>query len=73
MSLNDYIREPKKDWTNDDWLQHAWIQRHNPWISDEDREYWKDKIQELQSGKRQVFRTEVEVKARDLINPFEEF
>ena len=44
MSLQDYIKEPRKDWTNDDWLQHAWIQRHNPWISEEDRQYWKDKI-----------------------------
>ena len=52
MSLQDYIKEPKKDWTNDDWLQHAWIQRDNPWIGEEDREYWKDKIRELQSGKR---------------------
>ena len=52
MSLQDYIKEPRKDWTNDDCLQHAWIQRHNPWISEEDRQYWKDKIQELQSGKR---------------------
>ena len=47
MSLKDYIEEPRKDWTKKDWLQHAWIQSHNPWISDEDREYWKDKIKEL--------------------------
>ena len=44
MSLKDYIKEPRKDWTNKDWLQHAWIQQHNPWISEEDRQYWRDKI-----------------------------
>ena len=47
MSLKDYIKEPRKDWTNKDWLQHAWIQQHNPWISEEDRQYWRDKIMEL--------------------------
>ena len=47
MSLQDYIKEPRKDWTNKDWLQHAWIQQHNPWISEEDRQYWRDKIKEL--------------------------
>ncbi len=48
MSLQDYIKEPRKDWTKKDWLLHAWIQSHNPWISEEDREYWRDKIKELQ-------------------------
>ena len=46
MSLKDY-EGPKKDWTPEQWLQHARVQRHNPWISDEDREYWVDKIKEL--------------------------
>ena len=46
MSLKDY-EGPKKDWTPEQWLQHAWVQSHNPWISDEDREYWVDKIKEL--------------------------
>ena len=30
-----------------DWLQHAWIQKNNPWISEEDRQYWRDKIDEI--------------------------
>ena len=47
MSLQDYIKEPRKDWTNKEWVQHAWVQRHNPWISAEDRQYWIDKIKEL--------------------------
>ena len=47
MSLRDYIKEPRKDWTKKEWLQHAWVQRYNPWISEEDREYWRDKIKEL--------------------------
>ena len=28
MSLKDYINEPRKDWTKDNWLQHAWVQRY---------------------------------------------
>ena len=44
--LKDHLG-PKKDWKKEDWLKHAWVQRHNPWISDEDREYWIDKIKEL--------------------------
>ena len=47
MSLQDYIKQPRKDWSNADWLQHAYVQTHNPWISEEDREYWKDKAREL--------------------------
>ncbi len=47
MSLQDYIKEPKKDWSKKDWLKHAWVQKYNPWISEEDRQYWKDKIEEL--------------------------
>ena len=46
MSIKDHLG-PKKDWTKEDWLKHAWVQKHNPWISDEDREYWTDKIKEL--------------------------
>ena len=45
--LKDYINEPRKDWTKEEWLKHTWVQRHNPWISEDDREYWKDKIKEL--------------------------
>ena len=46
MSLKDHLA-PKKDWKKEDWLKHAHVQKHNPWISDEDREYWIDKIKEL--------------------------
>ena len=46
MGLKDHLG-PKKDWTKDDWLQHAWIQKHNPWIDEEERPYWRDKIDEL--------------------------
>ena len=35
--LKDYINEPRKDWTKEEWLKHAWVQRHNPWISEDDR------------------------------------
>ena len=28
-------------------VEHAWVQKDNPWISEEDRQYWIDKIKEL--------------------------
>ena len=48
MSLKDYLspKTPKKDWTDEQWLQHAQMMVHSPWISEDDREYWKDKIKE---------------------------
>tara|TARA_B100001250_G_scaffold230885_1_gene198147 strand:+ start:1988 stop:2131 length:144 start_codon:yes stop_codon:yes gene_type:complete len=46
VGLKDHLG-PKKDWEKEQWLKHAWVQSHNPWISDEDRQYWKDKIKEL--------------------------
>ena len=47
MTLKDYIDGPKRDWNTKQWLKHAWVQRDNPWISEEDRQYWRDKIKEL--------------------------
>ena len=47
LALKDYIGRPKKEWTNKDWLQEAHIMVHSPWISEEDREYWRDKINAL--------------------------
>jgi len=44
--LKDHIG-PKKDWDRKQWLDYAWRMKHNPWISEEDRQYWKDKIEEL--------------------------
>ncbi len=46
MTLKNYMG-PKRDWTEEKWLRYAHIQVHNPWITDDDREYWKDKIKEL--------------------------
>jgi len=46
MGLKDHLG-PKKHWTKDDWLRHAHVQKHNPWITDDDRQYWRDKITEL--------------------------
>ena len=46
MTLKDHLG-PKKDWTKEQWLQHAHIQVHNPWLNDEDRLYWRDKTKEL--------------------------
>ena len=47
MSLQDYIKEPRKDWTDKHWLQHAWVMVNSPWIDEEEREYWRHKIKEL--------------------------
>ena len=47
MSLKDYIREPKKDWTDKQWLQYAYVQVHNPWINEDEREYFRDMIKRL--------------------------
>ena len=44
--LKDHLG-PKKDWTKEQWLEHAWVQRWNPWIEEEERIYWKDKITEM--------------------------
>ena len=46
MTLKDHLG-PKKDWTTEQWLKHAHIHKHNHWISDDDRQYWRDKIKEL--------------------------
>ena len=51
MTLNDYIREPKKDWNDKQWLQYAYVQVHSPWINDEDKEYFRDIIKRLKRGK----------------------
>ena len=45
--LKDYISEPRRDWDDKKWLEHAQLMVHSPWISEDDREYWKDKIKEL--------------------------
>ena len=46
-TVKQYKGQPRKDWTKEQWLQHAHIQVHNPWLTDEDRLYWRDKIKEL--------------------------
>ncbi len=46
MTLKDHLG-PKKNWSDKEWLQHAWVQKNNPWISEDDRAYWRDKIKEL--------------------------
>ena len=46
--LKDYISEPRKDWSDKQWLEHAYVQVHSPWISEEDREYWRDQIERRQ-------------------------
>ena len=45
--LKDYISEPRRDWDDKKWLKHAHVMVHSPWISEDDREYWRDKIKDL--------------------------
>ena len=47
INVKQYKGQPRKDWSKSQWLHHAWVQKDNPWISPEDREYWQDKIKEL--------------------------
>ena len=47
MSLNDYIKDVKRDWSDKQWLEYCSIQRHNPWINDAEREYYNDKTKKL--------------------------
>jgi len=49
LTLQDYIGRPRKEWTDKDWLKEAHIMVHSPWIDEEEREYWRDKIKELTS------------------------
>ena len=46
-SCKQYRGQPRKDWGDDKWLEHAQIMVHSPWIDESDREYWRDKIKEL--------------------------
>ena len=47
MTLTDYIGRPRKEWTEKDWLKEAHIMVHSPWINEDERQYWRDKIKEL--------------------------
>ena len=49
LTLQDYIGRPRKEWTDKDWLKEAHIMVHSPWIDEEEREYWRDKIKELRN------------------------
>ena len=47
MTLNDFIKYPRKNWDDKKWLEHAHIMVHSPWIDDHEIDYWRDKIKEL--------------------------
>ena len=46
--VRQHKRQPRKDWSDDHWLQHAYIEYWSPWNSKEDKEYWYDMIKRLQ-------------------------
>ena len=46
-TAKQYKGQPQRFWTNEEWLRHAWVQSHNPWLDEDDRQYWKDIIKEL--------------------------
>ncbi len=48
MTLNDFIKYPRRDWDDKQWLQHAYVMVHNPWIDEDEREYWRDQIKRRQ-------------------------
>ncbi len=47
INVKQYKGQPEKNWSDKQWLQHAYIQVHNPWITEDDRKYWRVKIKEL--------------------------
>ncbi len=49
MALRDYIQRPRKEWTEKEWIQEAQIMVHSPWISEDDRNYWKDTLKNLRT------------------------
>ena len=49
MALKDYIKRPRKEWTEKEWIQEAQIMIHSPWISEDDRDYWKDTLKNLRT------------------------
>ena len=49
INVKQYKYQPRKDWGSDHWLQHAYVMVRNPWITEDDKEYWQDKINELES------------------------
>jgi len=50
IRVRQYKGQPRWDWGKDQWLEHAYVQMHNPWLTDQDREYWRDKVKELTNG-----------------------
>ena len=46
-SSKQYKGQPEKHWDAKQWLQHAYVMVHSPWFDEDDREYWRDKIEEL--------------------------
>tara|TARA_B100000131_G_scaffold259495_1_gene255080 strand:- start:392 stop:565 length:174 start_codon:yes stop_codon:yes gene_type:complete len=49
LALRDYIQRPRKEWTEKEWIQEAQIMVHSPWISEDDRNYWKDTLKNLRT------------------------
>jgi len=47
LSLTKYIKKPKDEWTDQDWLEVSYVMVHSPWISKQERKDWRDKIKEL--------------------------
>ena len=47
VNVRQHKGQPRKDWSNEHWLQHAWVMVNSPWIDEEEREYWRYKIKEL--------------------------
>jgi len=54
LALKDYIKRPRKEWTEKEWIQEAQIMIHSPWISEDDRDYWKDTLKNLRTKEKTI-------------------
>ena len=46
-TVRQHYNQPQRGWDHQHWLEHAHIMVHSPWIDEEEREYWRDKIKRL--------------------------
>ncbi len=48
----DY-QEPKRHWSDKQWLKYCLIHMHNPHINEEEREYYREKYYDLSNKNKQ--------------------
>ena len=50
--LKDY-QQPKRDWSNKQWVDYCHIMIHSPHINKDEIEYYKDKLHDLTNNKEE--------------------